>query len=146
MWVWVPILGKWFQAQLSWMERRWPAQYLVSSGIDGERSWRMGGKRSGKNVPRNPLHNLPENLLNTWPVLTVFIGLILGTKKIKDSRTPTGLGNSYWGSADSGAFVTYWEVASPESLSCTHCHSPVCGGFEEGSRKQETRDCKGIKI
>ena len=40
-------------------------------------------------------------------MLTVFIGLILGTKKIKDRRTPTGLGNSYWGSADSGAFVTY---------------------------------------
>ena len=52
-------------------------------------------KISGKNMPRNPLHNLPENLLNTWSVLTVFIGLILGTKKIKDRRTPTHLGNSY---------------------------------------------------
>ena len=50
---------------------------------------------------RNPLHNLPENLLNTRPVLTVLIGLILGTKKIKDRGTPTGLGNTYWGSADS---------------------------------------------
>ena len=28
-------------------------------------------------------------------MLTVFIGLILGTKKIKDRRTPTHLGNSY---------------------------------------------------
>ena len=37
-------------------------------------------------MPRNPLHNLPENVLNTWPVLTVFIGLILGTKKIRDSE------------------------------------------------------------
>jgi len=37
-------------------------------------------------------------------VLTVFIDLILGTKKIKDRRAPTGLGNSYWGPADSGAF------------------------------------------
>ena len=44
-------------------------------------------------MPRNPLHSLPENLLNTWPVLRVFIGLVLGTK-IKDRRTPTNLGNS----------------------------------------------------
>ena len=56
---------------------------------------RTRGKNSGKNVLRNPLHNLLENLLNTRPVLTVFIGLILGTKKIKDRRTPTHLGNSY---------------------------------------------------
>ena len=61
----------------------------------GERRWRMGGKSSGKKMPRNPLPNLPENVLNTWPVLTVFIGLIVGTKKIKDRRTPTFLVNSY---------------------------------------------------
>ena len=71
--------------------------------VPGERD---GGKTNVENVPRNPLHNLPENLLNPWPVLTVFIGLILGTKKIKDRRTPTCLGNSYWGPADSGAFGT----------------------------------------
>ena len=86
---------KWFQAQLSEMERWWPAQYFISSGIDEERSWRMGRESSWKNVLRNPLHNLPENLLNTWPVLTVFIGLILGTKKIKGRKVPTHLGNSY---------------------------------------------------
>ena len=57
-------------------------------------------------MPRNPLHNLPENLLNTWSVLTVFIGLILGTKKIKDRRTPTHLGNNYLGTTDSGDFGT----------------------------------------
>ena len=34
-----------------------------------------------------------------------FIGLILGTENRKDRRTPTGLCNSYWGSADS-AFGT----------------------------------------
>ena len=39
-------------------------------------------KKQWENVPRNPLHSLPENLLNIWPVLTVFIGLILGTEKI----------------------------------------------------------------
>ena len=44
----------------------------------GRESWRTGGKSSEKNVPRNPLHKLLENLLNAWPVLTVFIGLILG--------------------------------------------------------------------
>ena len=75
-------------------ERWWPAQYLVNSGIGGEKNWKTGGKSSGKNVLRNPLYNLPENLLNTWPGLTVFIGLILGTK-IKDRRTPTSLGNSF---------------------------------------------------
>ena len=64
-------------------------------------------------------------------MLTVFIGLILGTKKIKDRRTPTDLGNSYWGSADSGAFGTYRGVASPESLNCAHCCTPVHRGFEE---------------
>ena len=35
-----------------------------------------------------------------------------------------------WGSADS-AFGTYRGVTSPESLSCAHCHSPVCWVFEE---------------
>ena len=52
-------------------------------------------KAVGENIPRNPLHNLLENLLNTSPVLTIFIGLIHGTKKIKDRRTPTRLGNSH---------------------------------------------------
>ena len=52
-------------------------------------------KKQWGNVPRNPLHNLPENLLNTWLVLTVFIGLIFGTEKIKDRRTSTHLSNSY---------------------------------------------------
>ena len=99
---------KQFHTQFSEMETWWPAQYFVSSGIVGERNWRTGGKSSGKNVLRNPLHNLPESLLNTWPVLTVFIGLIFGTKMIKDRRTLTPLGNSYQGIADSRAFVTYW--------------------------------------
>ena len=34
-------------------------------------SWRTGGKSSGKNVPRYPLHSPPENLRNIWPMLTV---------------------------------------------------------------------------
>ena len=55
----------------------------------------MGGKSSGKNVLRNPLHNLPENLLNTLPLSTMFIGLILDTKEIKGRRTLTHLVNSY---------------------------------------------------
>jgi len=70
-------------------------------------------------------------------VLTVFIGLILGTKKIKDRRTPTCLGNSYWGTAEeSGAFGTHWGVAFPESLNCTHYCSTVCGGFRETRNKR----------
>ena len=54
-----------------------------------------GRKNSGKNMPRNPFHNLLEKLLNAWPVPTIFIGLILGTKEVKGQRTLTHLGNSY---------------------------------------------------
>ena len=64
----------------------------------------MGGKGSGKNMPRNLFHNLPEKLLNASPVPTVFIGLILGTKEVKGRRTLTCLGNSYQSAEDSGAF------------------------------------------
>ena len=64
-------------------------------------------KSVGKNVLRNLLHKLPENLLNTRPVLTVFIDLSLGTRKLKDRIIPTLLGKSYWGPADSGAFGTH---------------------------------------
>ena len=64
-------------------------------------------------------------------MLTVFIGLILGTKEVKDRRTPIHLGNSYKRAEDSGAFGTHWGVASPESLNCTHCYSSICRGFEE---------------
>ena len=67
-------------------------------------------------MPRNPLHSLLENLLNSLPALTVFIGLILGTEKSKDRRIPTSLGNSLLGPEDR-AFGTYQRVASPESLS-----------------------------
>ena len=89
-WVWVPISGKQFQTQLSERESWWAAQYFVNSGIDGERSWRMGGKSSEKIMPRNPFHNLLEKLLNAWPVPTVFIGLILGTKEVKERRAHWG--------------------------------------------------------
>ena len=71
----------------------------------------MGGKGSGENMPRNLFHNLPEKLLNASPVPTVFIGLILGTKKIKSRRNSTHLDNSYQGRADSGGFGTHWGVA-----------------------------------
>ena len=128
MWVWVPILGKKFQTQLSEMERWWPMQYFVSSGIVGEEIWRTGGKSSGKNVLRNPLHNLLENLLNTWPVITVLIGPILGTKKIKDSLIKVQqIVESLWDTLG---------VVLQESLSCTLC----C------SRKKEMKDCKGITV
>ena len=107
------------------MERWWPT--LSNSGIDGERSWRMGGKSSGKNVLRNPLHNLPENLLNTWPVLTVFSGLILGTKKIKERSTPTP-----W----------HQQIEEPSG----HPGAPTATHLFPGDlMKQEMRDCKGIK-
>ena len=41
---------------------------------------------------RNLFHNLLSNLLNTRLALTLFIGLTLGTKKIKDRRDPHPLG------------------------------------------------------
>ena len=53
-----------------------------------------GTKKQWENVPRNPLHNLWK-ICYTPDLCSVFIGLILGTKKIKDRRTPTRLGNSY---------------------------------------------------
>ena len=123
----------------SWSQASWVLARLKSweRGAEGH-----GGKSSVKNVPRTPLHNLPENLLNTWPVLTVFFGLILGTKKIKDRRTPTRLGNSYWGPADSGAFGTHWGVAPTESSIAL---TAACL-FAGGSRKQGTRDCTASKI
>ena len=63
-------------------------------------------------------------------MLTVFIGLILGTKKIKDRRTPTCFG---------------------QQLLSSSCQSPSVAPtatrlFTGSSRKQEMRDCKGIKI
>ena len=47
-------------------------------------------------TPRGSLECNPE--IPAFP--GSFIGLILGTEKRKDRRTPTGLCNSYWGSAD----------------------------------------------
>ena len=46
-------------------------------------------------MPKNSFLILLEKLLNTCPVPTVFTGLILGTKEVKDRRTLTCLGNSY---------------------------------------------------
>ena len=123
--------------------RSWSQASWVLAGLNlGREELKDRRRKQWKNVPRNPFHNLPENLLNTWPVLTVFISLILGTKKIKDRRTPTGLGNSYKSTQDSGAFRTHWGVSCSESFNCTHYRSPVCGGL----RKQEMRNWKGIKI
>ena len=76
----------------SWSQTLWVLARLKSQEREAEG---QEEKAVGKNMLRNPPHSLLENLLNTWPVLTVFIGLILGTKKIKDRRTPTHLGNSY---------------------------------------------------
>ena len=55
-------------------------------------------------MPKNSFLILLEKLLNTCPVPTVFTGLILGTKEVKDRRTLTCLGNSYQSAEDSGAF------------------------------------------
>ena len=51
----------------------------------------MGGKSSGKNVLKNPFHNLLEKLLSAEPVPKIFISLIFGTKEIKDRGTLTHL-------------------------------------------------------
>ena len=90
-----------------------------------------GRKDQWENKPRNPLHNLWENLLNTWHVLTFFIDLILGTKKIRDRWTSTGLGNSYWGPADTGAFGTHWGI-TPARVPQIHPWLLAClWGFKE---------------
>ena len=123
---------------LQWDIRAWASLgpeashhgFLPGSSLR-KRSWSTGGKSNGKNVPRNPLHNLWENLLNTWHVLTFFIDLILGTKKIKDRWTSTGLCNSYWGPADTGAFGTQWGVA-PDRVPQMHPRLLTClWGFKE---------------
>ena len=64
---------------------------------------------------------------------TIFIGLILGTKEVKDRRTLTCLGNGYKGTEDSGAFGTHGEVPLPEFLSCTPA---VHRGLEETRNKR----------
>ena len=58
------------------------------------KQWREELK-DGRKKQRNPFHNLPEKLLNACPAPTIFIGLILGTKEVKDRRTLMHLGNSY---------------------------------------------------
>ena len=114
----------------SWSQSSWVLPRLKSRerGAEGREE-----KAVGKNMSWNPLHNLLKNQLNTWSELTVFIDLILGTKKIKDRRTPTSLHNNYWGPAVSGAFGT---------LRSGVCHSPsiaptATGLFMGGSKKQE---------
>ena len=42
---------------------------------------------------------------------SISIVLILDTKEVKDKRTLTHLGNSYWGAEDSGVFGTQGGVA-----------------------------------
>ena len=123
---------------LQWDIRAWaslgPEARFWLGSISGERSWRTGGIISGKNVPKNPLHNLPEILLNTWPVLTVFIGLILGAKKIKDRRTLISLGLSYWDPADSGALGTHWGVG-PARVPQLHPLPLTCSRGIRGNKK-----------
>ena len=114
----------------SWGQARWVLVGLKSQERGAE-GWKE--KHSGKNVPRNPLHNLPENLLYTWPVLTVFIGLILGIKKSKDRRAPTLLGNSSWGPPDSGAFGTHWGV-TPARVPQLHPVLLTCSWWGVGGR------------
>ena len=89
----------------------------------------MGGKSKGKNMPRNPLHNLLENLLNTWPVFTVFIGLILRTKRLGTEEPPL-LGQQLLSIPCQSSSI------APTAVRL----------FTGGSRKHEMRDCKGIKI
>ena len=69
-------------------------------------------------------------------MLTVFIGLILGTKMIKDRRTLTPLGNSYQGIAESRAFVTYWGRV-PARVPQLHPLPLACLQGVQGNKKQE---------
>ena len=113
-WVWVPTLDK--PSKTTFRNGK-----MMTCPIKQCHRWREelkdGWKRQWeKNMLRNPFHNLPEKLQNAWPVPTIFIGLILGTKEVKDRRTLTCLGNSYKGTEDSGAFGTHWGVAPARVL------------------------------
>ena len=55
--------------------------------VQGE-SWRTGGKSSGKNVPRNPLHSSPENLLNIWLLFTVSLVWSLAERRERTEEPP----------------------------------------------------------
>ena len=110
--------------------------------VPRERSWRTGGKSTGKNVLRNPLHNLLEQFTKYLTCAHSFQWFVLGKKKIKDRRTPTGFGNSYWGSADSENFGTYQGVTlGPRS---NHSRVPelhplplTCSQGVQGNKKRE---------
>ena len=65
-----------------------------------------------------------------WPVLTGFIGLILGTKMIKHRRALKPLGQQL--------------LSTP--CQCPSIEPTATCLFTGGLRKQELRDCKGIKI
>ena len=56
--------------------------------VPGE-SWRTGGKSSGKNLPMNPLHSPPENLLNIWPGLTVSLVWSLAQRRERTEEPPS---------------------------------------------------------
>ena len=53
-----------------------------------EESWRTGGKSSGKNMPKNPLHSPLESLLNIWPVLIVSSVWSLAQRRKRTEETP----------------------------------------------------------
>ena len=106
--------------------RSWSHAPWILARLKSWERWAEGQEekeRKRKNVPRNSLHNLLENLLNTWPGLTVFIGLILGIRPAWEPATKQPL---------------------PESLNCTHCRSPIHGVFEgnkKGEIVKESRFC-----
>ena len=66
-----------------------------------ERRKKQWEKRA-KESPSGPARKFAKYLTSVHS----FFGLILVTEKGKDRRTPTGLCNSYWDSADN-AFGTY---------------------------------------
>ena len=106
------------------MERWWLAQYFFNRGIDEERSWRTGGKSSGKTC-------WGILFITCWKICDLCSQFSLAWSLVhRRLRVPPSLGQQ----------LLHSPCQSP-SVAPTATHL-----FTGGLRRQETRDCKGIKI
>ena len=107
--------------------------------VRGE-SWRTGGKSSGNNMPKNPLHSPPENLLNIWLVLTVSLVWSLAQRRERKEEPPLACVT-----ATGAQQIAPLGHAEERPLQSPSVVPPAAHLFTGGSRKQEMRNCKGIK-
>ena len=121
----------------SWNQATWVLAGLKSNARGAE-GWE--GKAVGKTCQGIPFITCGKNLLNTWPVLTVFNGLILGTKKIKDRRTPAGLGTGAQQMVKTLGHTKEQTLQSP-SIAPTATHM-----FAGGSRNKKWEILKELRF